>query len=196
MEKEELFQIQNNTLNVKSGDILISEPFLGDFYFSRSVILLIDHNEKEGSLGLIINKKLSLPLNEVIHDFPRFDGDLYLGGPVATDSIFFFHTLGVMIPDSTEILKGIYWSGNVNAVKALIREGLITKHDIRFFIGYSGWEQGQLREELLRNSWIVGSLPSKLILNTRPTEMWDSFTQFMGKRYQLWNKFPVNPRDN
>lgn len=196
MKKEELFQIKSNTLNVKPGDLLLSEPFLGDFYFRRSVVLIVDNNDNDGSFGVIINKKLTLPINQVIADFPEFDGDLYLGGPVATDSIFFFHTLGIIIPDSTEIVKGIYWSGNINAVKALIREGLITRYDIRFFIGYAGWDKGQLREELMRNSWIVGSIPTKHILNTHPSDMWNTFTQMVGKRYQLWKSFPVNPNDN
>lgn len=196
MKEKDFFQIKSNTLNVKTGDVLISEPFLNDLHFGRSVILIVDHNEETGSLGIIINKRLSLKINEIIDDFPVFDGDIYLGGPVATDSVFFTHTLGVMIPDSYEVREGLYWSGNFNAVKALIREGLITKYDIRFYIGYAGWDAGQLKSELERNSWLVGDIPSKLIINTNPKDMWDDFTRKSGNRYRLWNTFPINPNDN
>lgn len=196
MNFDRLFEIKNNTLEVKSGDILISEPFLSDFYFTRSVIFLVDHDEDTGSLGIIINKRLTLKINDIIDDFPKFDGDVYLGGPVATDSIFFIHTLGVMIPDSTEIHDGIFWSGNINAVKALIREGFVTKHDIRFYVGYAGWDAGQLVSELKRNSWLVGQISSKLILTTNPSKMWSEFVNVMGEKYKFWNKFPINPNDN
>ena len=196
MKEKDFFQIKSNTLNVKTGDVLISEPFLNDHYFGRSLILIVDHNEETGSLGIIINKRLSLKINEIIDDFPVFDGYVYLGGPVATDSVFFTHTLGVMIPDSYEVREGLYWSGNFNAVKALIKEGLITKYDIRFYIGYAGWDAGQLKDELQRNSWIVNDIPTKLILNTNPTKMWSNFVKDMGGKYKLWSRFPVNPNDN
>lgn len=196
MKEEDLFQIKSNTTKVKTGNVLISEPFLNDFYFGRSVILIVDEDEETGSLGIIINKRLSLRINDILDNFPEFDGPVFLGGPVATDSIFFTHTLGVMIPDSTEICKGIFWSGNINAVKALIREGLITKYDIRFYIGYAGWDTGQLKSELERNSWLVGDMPSKLIINTNPDDMWDDFTKKSGKKHMLWSTFPINPNDN
>ncbi len=196
MKEEDFFQIKSNTTKVKTGDVLISEPFLNDHYFGRSVILIVDNDDETGSLGVIINKRLSLKINDIIDDFPIFDGDVYLGGPVATDSLFFIHTLGVIIPDSFEVREGLFWSGNFNAVKALIREGLITKYDIRFYIGYAGWDAGQLKDELQRNSWLVGDIPSKLIISTNPKDMWDDFTKKSGNRYRLWSTFPINPNDN
>lgn len=196
MKEKDFFQIKSNTTKVKTGDVLFSEPFLNDHYFGRSVILIVDNDDETGSLGIIINKRLSLKINDIIDDFPVFDGDVYLGGPVATDSVFFTHTLGVMIPDSFEVREGLYWSGNFNAVKALIKEGLITKYDIRFYIGYAGWDAGQLKGELQRNSWIVNDIPTKLILNTNPSEMWSNFVKDMGGKYKLWSRFPSNPNDN
>ena len=195
MIKEELFKIQSNTLNPKIGDVLISEPFMNDYYFRRSAILIIDHND-EGSLGVIINKRLSIPFNEIVQGFPKFDADVYLGGPVETDRLFFIHTIGEMIPDSTKIISGLYWSGNVNALKAMIKNDLIKPHEVRFFVGYAGWDGGQLRNELKVNTWIVGRFSSKQIFQTAPGKMWSDFTKEIGKRYSLWSKFPVNPSDN
>ncbi|MBQ5689720.1 MAG: YqgE/AlgH family protein, partial [Bacteroidales bacterium] len=83
MNKDELFKIQSNTLNIATGNVLISEPFMNDFHFRRSVILIIDHNE-EGSLGVIFNKRLTIPFNEIVQGFPEFKADVYLGGPVET----------------------------------------------------------------------------------------------------------------
>ena len=124
MNKDELFKIQSNTLNIATGNVLISEPFMNDFHFRRSVILIIDHNE-EGSLGVIFNKRLTIPFNEIVQGFPEFKADVYLGGPVETNRLFFIHTIGEMIPDSYKISDGLYWSGNVNALKAMIKMDLI-----------------------------------------------------------------------
>ena len=88
MNKEELFYIQSNTTKIEAGKVLMSEPFLNSYYFERSTVLIIDHNENEGTLGIILNKKLPLGINDIIKDFPKFDGDVYLGGPVSSDSIF------------------------------------------------------------------------------------------------------------
>ena len=195
MNKDELFKIQSNTLNPVIGDVLISEPFMNDFYFRRSVILLIDHNE-EGSLGVIFNKRLTIPFNEIVQGFPEFNADVYLGGPVETDRIFFIHTVGEMIPDSHLISNGLYWSGNINVLKSMIKMDLIKPHEVRFYVGYAGWDGGQLRNELKANTWVVGRYTSQQLLRTMPGKMWSDFVKQIGKRYALWDKFPVNPSDN
>lgn len=195
MKKEELFKIQSNTLKVKIGDVLLSEPFMNDYYFRRSVILIIDHNE-EGSLGVIFNKRLAIPFNEIVQGFPEFKADVYLGGPVETDRIFFIHTLGEMIPDSHKIYGGLYWSGNVSVLKTMIKLDLIKPHEVRFFVGYAGWDGGQLVNELKANTWLVGRFDSKVLLHAKPSKMWSGFVNQMGQRYSLWNKFPVDPSSN
>ncbi len=195
MNKDKLFKIQSNTLNPVIGDVLIAEPFMNDFYFRRSVILLIDHNE-EGSLGVIFNKRLTIPFNEIVQGFPEFNADVYLGGPVETDRIFFIHTVGEMIPDSHLISNGLYWSGNINVLKSMIKMDLIKPHEVRFYVGYAGWDGGQLRNELKANTWVVGRFTSKQLLRTMPGKMWSDFVKQIGKRYTLWDKFPVNPSDN
>ena len=195
MYKEELFKIQSNTLKVSIGDVLISEPFLDDFYFRRSAILIVDHND-EGSFGVVINKRLNIPFNDIIMGFPKFDAEVYLGGPVDTDRVFFIHTIGEMIPDSHKIMSGLYWSGNINALKAMIKNDLIKPHEVRFYVGYAGWDGGQIRKELEANIWVVGKFSTKEILHTKPGKMWSTFVNKLGNKYILWNKFPVNPSDN
>ena len=101
-----------------------------------------------------------------------------------------------MIPDSYKISDGLYWSGNVNALKAMIKMDLIKPHEVRFYVGYAGWDSGQLRNELKANTWLVGKFSSKQLLTTIPGKMWKNFVKQMGKRYMLWDKFPVNPSEN
>ncbi len=177
------------------GRILISEPFLQDHYFNRSVVLLADHSE-EGSFGIIINKPINVRLNEVIHDFPEFDGQLYMGGPVKTDSLFFVHTLGDKVAGSMKIMDGLYWGGDVEVIKEMMRLKLITPDKIRFYIGYSGWDSHQLDDELERNSWVVSSTHVSQVINDNPTDLWIRVIKTLGKEFEQWANYPLDPSLN
>lgn len=174
----------------------MSEPTMNDFHFGRSVILLVDHNETEGSFGIIMNKSLNVRLAEIVDVFEDFDAPVYLGGPVAENQIFFMHTLGDLIPGTCKIMEGLYWGGNTDTLNELIAQGIVNQHNVRFFLGYSGWEAGQLVDELSRNSWIVSKTNSKTLLSTPPDQMWKTFVSHMGKEYGMWSRFPKNPEDN
>ena len=196
MDYRELFQIHSNTLDPKPGELLLSEPTMDDFHFGRSVVLLIDHTPTEGTFGIIMNKTLNVRLNEIVDVFPDFDAPVYLGGPVADNQLFFMHTLGDLIPDTCKIMDGLYWGGDPEVLNSLIEQGIADKHNVRFFLGYSGWNKGQLRDELARNSWIVCPTHSKFLLNTPIDQMWKACVTLMGKKYELWNRFPKHPEEN
>ena len=148
----------------KKGCLLVAEPtILNDMSFNRSVILLTEHT-KEGSVGFILNKPLSYSINELI---PEIDANfmVYNGGPVEQDNLYFLHNVPELIPESVEISYGLYWGGDFETTKDLINEGKISKENIRFFLGYSGWDTNQLDEELEDNSWIIveNELQNKII---------------------------------
>lgn len=188
----DILRIKANNLSPARGRILISEPFLYDYFFKRSVVLLAEHNE-EGTLGVIVNKPLEAKFNQVVRDFPRFSARVYLGGPVQNDSLFFIHTLGQLISDSTEVLPGIFWGGDIEQVKELISMKMIQPADIRFFIGYSGWAPKQLQEELERDSWAVSTIDADRLLNTLPANLWSSSLELLGKDFFHWTNFPDDP---
>jgi len=177
------------------GTILISEPFLKDYYFRRSVVLLADHDDN-GSFGLIINKPIELRLNEVIRDFPAFDAQVYIGGPVKTDSLFVLHTLGNKIEGSSKIIPGLYWGGDIDIIKSMIEEKKISNEEIHFYIGYCGWEAQQLDRELEENSWVVSKVKTKQLLFDHPEDMWKNILKSMGQEYALWVNYPLDPMMN
>ena len=78
MDLRELFQIQSNTFDPKPGEVLLSEPTMNDLHFGRSAVLLIDHNDTEGTFGIIMNKPLRMKLNELADTFSDFDAPMYL----------------------------------------------------------------------------------------------------------------------
>lgn len=192
---DDIIKIKTNNIKPARGKILISEPLLMDYYFKRSVVLLAEHND-EGSFGVIMNKPLSVKLNEVIKDFPEFDSEIYLGGPVESDSLFFIHTLGDKIEGSQEIIDGIYWGGEMESIKEMISLDLIKPEEIRFYIGYSGWSPKQLDEELVKNSWVVSLEKASYLLNTKPSILWKLSLEKLGEVYSQWTKFPDDPMLN
>lgn len=190
-----IFTIKSNNIAPGKGKILISEPFLPDYYFGRSVVLLIEHNE-DGTFGLIINKHDSRSVNDVLTDLPSFDAPLYIGGPVKNESLFFIHTRPDLIDESIPIIKSLFWGGNIEMVKELITLNLIGQDEIRFFSGYSGWVPEQLDNELKRNSWLVSSISSRLIMKSHPDALWENSLKKLGGEYSYWINYPEDPQLN
>ncbi|MAZ93343.1 MAG: hypothetical protein CMF58_02910 [Lentimicrobiaceae bacterium] len=192
---DKFIKVSTNNLKPAKGRLLLSEPFMGDYYFGRSVVLLAEHNE-EGSFGLVLNKPFEQPFNEVVKDFPEFNGPLFVGGPVETDSLFYVHTKGDIIEGSLEIGNGLYWGGDIEIIKELLLINKITPSDIRFSVGYSGWSPDQLQEELKRDSWLVSKNLHENILRINPNILWKELVEPLGDEYRLWSKFPSNPNLN
>jgi putative transcriptional regulator len=192
---DDLIRIKTNNVKPGPGKILISEPFLFDYYFKRSVVLLAEHNT-EGSFGVIINKPMALNFNEVVKDFPLFEAPVFLGGPVKTDSLFYLHTLGETIDESIPVLEGLYWGGDLERVKEMILLGQLNESNFRFFIGYSGWMPKQLENELKRDSWLVSELTTDQVMNTKTESLWQDALMELGEKYKHWKNFPSEPTLN
>lgn len=186
--------MEKRIIKPKQGIILISEPSLRDFYFRQSVVLLAEHN-KEGTFGVIINKPIDARVHDIIKDFPDFDGPVYLGGPVKTDSIFFIHTLDD-IEESMPIMEGLYWGGDIEIIRERIDNGTLGEEEIRFFVGYSGWNPRQLDHEIKEKSWVLSHTTAAEVINARPEELWSSYLKNMGKDYAIWANFPADPTFN
>lgn len=191
----DIFKIKTNNIAPKKGRILISEPFLGGSYFNRSVVLLVAYSEK-GAVGFILNKQVDFPIQDVFPDFPPFETDVYLGGPVSTDTVYFIHKLGDKLPGSIHVLGDLYWGGDFEVLKRDIKLGLINPDDIRFFLGYSGWDAGQLETELKEDSWLVTDVEQEAVMRELDESSWVDFVKKAGNQYSVWENFPENPSLN
>ena len=181
------------TKKIKKGQLLIAEPsIISDLSFNRAVILLADHNN-EGSVGFILNKPLKYTIKDLL---PQIEANfkIYNGGPVEQDNLYFIHNIPNLIPNSIEISNGIFWGGDFEATKALINDGTITKKNIRFFLGYTGWDSKQLENEMDANSWILtkNSYENK-ILGKASVHFWKERILELGGDYLIWSNAPENP---
>lgn len=185
----------DNKLPPQKGRLLISEPFLADPYFRRTVVLLCEHNE-EGSFGFILNKFIDVGVNELIEDLPQLGSRVSMGGPVQSGNLYYIHTLGQKIEGSVEIVKGVYMGGSFDMLKILLKSGTIKKGMIRFFVGYAGWGHDQLAEEMKERSWLVTPADPKALMDSKKDDLWRQTLLDMGEEYAMLANFPEDPSLN
>jgi putative transcriptional regulator len=185
-----------STIAPEAGNLLISEPFLNDPNFSRSVVLMAEHSE-EGTLGFILNQPSQLLLKDLVPDLWEADYPVFIGGPVEIDTIHFIHRCYDKLNSGEEIANGIYWGGTFETLKILVNRNSISADEVKFFLGYSGWGKDQLKEEIDANTWIVSNKYRKNVLfSGDEEELWRAVIIDLGPKYAHITKFPSDPSLN
>ena len=177
------------------GTLLISDPFLKDPNFLRSVVMVCDH-QFEGSLGFILNKKHDQTLGELINEVGELDIPVFYGGPVQINTLHFLHQRPELIEGGFPITDEIYWGGDFEQVISLLKDKLITQNDIRFYIGYSGWSKGQLEFELQEKSWITSIAKRSLIFHKYADMIWKDSLKDLGGEFATLVNYPLDPQSN
>lgn len=180
----------------EAGDLLISEPFLQDENFVRSVVLLCEHNA-EGSFGLVINKPSILKLGELIEELSFLEKEVFVGGPVEQNTLHFIYLGDSQLEGSISLGKNLWWGGDFDSLVEKLKTGLFNPDSIRFFLGYSGWGESQLKDELDEETWII--CRSDIDLHTfeyTPEELWRNLLKNMGGEFKVIANYPLDPRLN
>ena len=190
----EFFKYRNK-VKPEKGRLLVSEPYLADPNFERTVILLCEHND-EGSFGFVVNKPSIIHVNEVMEGMDHVGDVVFVGGPVQQDTLHFLHR-NTHIENAVKVHNEIFWGGDFENLVTQLDVAAIKSGDIRFYLGYSGWGQGQLESELQEDSWIVCDyVTDELLFDTEPTAIWKKALESMGGRYSMYSNYPVDPRLN
>jgi putative transcriptional regulator len=173
----------------KKGKLLIAEPsILSDDSFNRSIILLTEYNQKS-VVGFILNKPLAYTVKDLL---PEIDCNftVYQGGPVEQDNLYFVHQVPNLIPESIEVANGVFWGGDFEALRLLLINKEIKNTDIRFFLGYAGWETPQLKEEIAKDSWFVSDNDFQNIFSADNASLWKNKLLQKGGEYAIWANAP------
>lgn len=195
----DIFNLLDKQPEPARGNVLLAKPTVDDACFKRSVILLVDH-DSEGSMGVIVNRLTDYTLADVIEGPDYFQEiPLYMGGPVGLNQMFFLHTLGPdIIPNCIQVARGLYFGGDYEAVKRYVACGEPVEGKMKFIVGYSGWEKGQLADEISRFDWVIQKhIDEALIMGDQEADdMWKAAVESFGEKYRTWNNWPTNPSDN
>ncbi len=192
-----LFQVESNKVLPRQGSLLISAPFLKDYHFARSVVLMIEHNE-EGSMGIVLNKNFHgmMTLNEIVPTLATLPPiPLYKGGPVSRETLFYLHKLP-FLKHSFPLGNGLFLNGDFEDMQKYLLGGGPTQGVIRFFAGYAGWQRGQLEQEIKENTWLVSNESKVDLLNMYLRDLWQETLTDLGGKYAIWARYPQYPSMN
>ena len=86
--------------------------------------------------------------------------------------------------------------GDIGIVNNLIETKRLNKNEIRFYIGYAGWEPKQLETEIKSHSWVITRQSADFLLKNPPESLWKKAVLNLGKDYAEWITFPIDPSLN
>jgi len=149
-------------------------------------------------MGFVLNKRTNLIVNSFFPEIKFLpDIPIYLGGPVHSNHLFFIHSLGdKIIPNGEKIFDNLYFDGNLEALKHYMIQGGPVEGKVKFFLGYSGWSENQLTDEIIRDSWLVSNSSTKNIMQAEGDSFWNNSVDSLGCQYKTWKNYPVNPEMN
>lgn len=161
--------------------LLLAMPQVLDPFFHKSVVLLVQH-EEEGSLGFIVNRPTELKISEILEDLEvswggEEDSSAFFGGPVNPEVGTLVYLDKTSEDDGKELIPGVSATQSVNDLDLLSR---LPADSFRLFLGYAGWGEGQLEQELLRNDWLIAPVKHDLIFTDTPDDMWRQAFESVG----------------
>jgi len=165
--------------------LLMAMPQVLDPFFHRSVVLLL-HHEEEGSFGFILNRPTGIKVSEILKGMDvgwsgRAEAVAYFGGPVQPNlgTVLFAPLLADGGPEdtATEVLPGVALTQHVGDLSRLAEA---PPDQFRLILGYAGWGEGQLMEEILRNDWLTAPASSELIFAPDPEQVWGAALRSVG----------------
>ncbi len=180
---------------LRTGILLIANADLQDPNFRRTVVLICEHDE-HGSFGLILNRPLELKMTDVIDDYHGENLPLYWGGPVQPNTIHVLHRYGSIVSDSIEVVDGVYWGGDYEQIKSLIETHQVDPRGFKFYLGYSGWGEGQLQDEMADHSWYLFPADAYIVFEENVSRMWSRVLRRKGGDYAIVAMFPQDPQLN
>ena len=165
-------------MHLLKNHIIISMPHMNDLFFSKSVVLICDHNS-HGSMGIILNKKLDQKKSNPDFGVETFSKErvIFFGGPVMVNFTLLLHNEKKLEDTSYKIAENLFLSNNG------FTNNKIRISNKKFISGYAGWSKGQLENEIKNGDWIVQKARDDLIFETDCEKIWSNSIKSLGFNY-------------
>lgn len=194
MDLDDIIRKDASDVDPAPGSLLIANPVMSDSYFSRAVVLMLA--KEDGDMGIVLNQPTNITLDLII---PGIGENLpvFCGGPVDHERMFMLHRLPHIFEGSMRVCGDIYLGGNFEQLRKYLASGEPVEDNLRFYLGYSGWDAAQLTTELINNYWAVNPKPeySDLLRDTGDG-YWRREVARLGENYRSWLVVPENPSMN
>jgi putative transcriptional regulator len=179
---------------LKPGTLLYAMPGLPDSNFSRTVVLLLQH-DSNGSLGVVLNRPTKLGVDEALDlkaGTSGIDLDVFWGGPVQPEAVL--SLVRSRLPDSKArtIVRDVYLTQDLEEVKEVLqaRDGRLRA---RIFSGYAGWAPDQLAREVRSRSWVLEPADAATVFSSEPSRMWEKVHEIMSRLLASAPALPGRP---
>jgi putative transcriptional regulator len=159
-------------MDIHNGTLLISTPLLDNTNFEKAIIFIATYNEN-GALGFMINHPFSRTLNELVEFNYAKPFTLFDGGPVEKEGLFFLHRRPDLIENGAPVANNIFMGGNFKQAVDCINNNAISANDIKLFIGYCGWDAGELEAEIEEGSWMVLNTGIDIVFTYSLKNLWN-----------------------
>lgn len=172
---------------VRAGDVLVASEKLGDPNFAEGVVLILEHDEVGGTLGVVINHRSEVPLSRVFPDIKGASSDpVYVGGPVSLSAVQALLRLPKERDEVRHIAGDVYATGSKEVIESSVRTR-VAASKFRLYAGYAGWAPGQLEAEIQIGAWRV--LPNRYMLSfdDNPDSLWSRLTRESHMQIALLN---------
>lgn len=182
-----------NARDIGVGTLLVASSKLADPNFAGSVVLLV-HDDRDGIVGLILNRRTDVPISRVFDDLAAAKGrddPAYLGGPVQMDSVFALLRSAAAVDGADHIFADVY----LILRKNLLEQTLAARHsaaEFHVYLGYAGWTTDQLKQEINLGAWYTFPPDTKTVFDSDPDSLWQRMIrkterQFASIRLRLFN---------
>ena len=179
--------------DIAAGRLLVATEKLGDPNFAESVILIVQHDETEGTVGLILNRRSDVPLSKLFPEVKGAKSDpVYIGGPVGKGSAQALVRLPAKVENARRVIADVYLTGD----KALVEKSVASGTDpsrFRVYAGYAGWAPGQLEMEIELGAWTVMRSGTETLFDDDPESLWMRLSRESqrvvaqaGRNHQMW----------
>ena len=159
------------------GVLLVADRSMPDPRFQQTVILLLEHDDARGTLGLVLNRPSDMTLDDALPDSPYQDNPLPLGwgGPVSQHHIFMLWQSDEALEESSLVFDNLIWSASAKVLTTLLSEDYDTR-PLRVFFGLASWAPGQLAGELTHDGWkLFEGQTGAVFYDGDPNALWQYF---------------------
>lgn len=162
---------------INAGSLLVATEKLGDPNFAESVVLILEHDEDGGTLGVIINRRTEIPLARIFPDLQGSSTDpVYMGGPVSITAVQALLRLPGNRDEATHVAGDVYTTGSKQLIEKAVREHTAPSR-FRLYAGYAGWGPGQLESEVRLGAWSLLEDRARLAFDENPDSLWSRLTR-------------------
>lgn len=180
---------------IKRGDVLIANASLLDPNFRRTVVLVCEHSDADGTFGLVLNRPISVPA-DLMESLPFKIESVFQGGPVRVEALQVIHPYGEQVPQCLQVVPGVWIGGDFDVLCRGFQAGTLDPRRCRFLLGYAGWGGGQLAAEFAQDAWLHASGTLDLVYETPADKAWARAVRQYGRSHPLFRFFPDDPNCN